>query len=348
MIDPLSVMDEFGTDALRFTLLVGSTPGNDMNLGLKKVEANRNFANKMWNAGRFVISAIDSRRQARWRRANTRWPIRGSGRACRQLVRDVERLFQTFQYGEAGRQIYEFIWSDFADWYVEIAKQELAGGGPRGRRAADTLARVFDISLRLLHPFTPFVTEELWGHLRQSLLDSPLAELASDWPAVLIAASWPEPRDPEGWEPARLADFSLLQDVVRAVRNLRSEKNIPLSKKLPALIAGGRQVRLAEGAGFHPRLPGRAGPGRVVHRGAGRSEAGRRGLARGRERGSPPPAGRDRGHRRRAAAAGEGTGRSGFAGAASRKTARWRFRRQGPAAGGGQRARKTGCLPPDC
>ena len=86
------------------------------------------------------------------------------------LVRDVERLFQNFQYGEAGRQIYEFFWSDFADWYVEIAKLQLAEGGDRAYYTAYTLVRVLDTCLRLLHPFTPFITEELWGHLRKALL----------------------------------------------------------------------------------------------------------------------------------------------------------------------------------
>ena len=133
VIDPLILMDEFGTDALRFTLLVGSTPGNDTNVGLKKVEANRNFANKIWNAGRFVINAIDSlsddgpktgRRSIVNGRLDTR-RLAGSGRGSSSLIRDVERLFQTFQYGEAGQQIYEFIWSDFADWYVEIAKEQM-------------------------------------------------------------------------------------------------------------------------------------------------------------------------------------------------------------------------------
>ena len=94
----------------------------------------------------------------------------------------MERLFQTYQYGEAGRQIYEFFWSDFADWYVEIAKQQLAEGGDRACYTAQTLAQVLDISLRLLHPFMPFVTEELWGHLRKALQTSPLASLAKDWP----------------------------------------------------------------------------------------------------------------------------------------------------------------------
>ncbi|MGE5249627.1 MAG: valine--tRNA ligase [Bacteroidota bacterium] len=249
VIDPLVVMDEFGTDALRFTLLVGSAPGNDMNLGLKRVESNRNFANKLWNAGRFVINAIGNQEgtvdAGEYTLADSWIWAR-----LQALVRDVERLFQTFQYGEAGRQIYEFIWSDFADWYVEIAKQELAEGGRRSARAADTLARVFDLSLRLLHPFMPFVTEELWGHLRGALLDSPLAGITSEWPEVLITAGWPAPRPEESWEASKVADFTLLQDTVRAIRNLRSEKNIPLSRKLPAILAAGAKADLLRQQGL--------------------------------------------------------------------------------------------------
>jgi valyl-tRNA synthetase len=165
----------------------------------------------------------------------------------KKYIRDVERLFQNFQYGEAGRQIYEFVWSDFADWYVEIAKQELAEGGARAARAADTLTRVFDMALRLLHPFTPFVTEEIWGHLREALLDSPLAPLANiaaDWPQALIVARFPEPRDPEGWEESKLADFALVQDIIRSIRNLRAEKNLPPSKKLAATLVGGAKTNL--------------------------------------------------------------------------------------------------------
>src|SRR5215213_8934001 len=125
VIDPLVLMDEFGTDALRFTMLVGSTPGNDTNVGSKKVEANRNFANKIWNVGRFVISAIGAQTSAE---TMGEYTLADSWIWARlqRLVRDVERLFQTFQYGEAGRQIYEFLWSDFADWYVEVAKGQLA------------------------------------------------------------------------------------------------------------------------------------------------------------------------------------------------------------------------------
>ena len=118
-----------------------------------------------------------------------------------QLVRDVERLFQTFQYGEAGRQIYEFFWSDFADWYVEIAKEQMKNDKTK-EQTVITLARILDMSLRLLHPFTPFVTEELWGYLRKAILDSSIANLASDWPDALIMARWPEPHEPE--EPGRI------------------------------------------------------------------------------------------------------------------------------------------------
>jgi valyl-tRNA synthetase len=204
-IDPLPLMAEFGTDALRFTLLVGSTPGNDTNLSVKKVEGNRNFANKIWNAGRFVVSAINNQKPASGER--TEWTLADSWiwAKLEQTVREVERLFQTYQYGEAGRQIYEFFWNDFADWYLEVAKQQLAAGGGQAFLTAQTLARVLDTSLRLLHPITPFVTEELWGHLRKALQASPLKDLAADWPDALIVAGWPEARPEEDWEARRSA-----------------------------------------------------------------------------------------------------------------------------------------------
>ena len=103
---------------------------------------------------------------------------------------------------------------------------------------------MLDICLRLLHPFTPFVTEELWGHLRESLLASSISYLASDWPDALIVARWPEPREPEGWEETKIADFALIQDIVRAIRNLRAEKNAPMSRKLAATIVGGAKTEL--------------------------------------------------------------------------------------------------------
>jgi len=242
VIDPLVLMDEFGTDALRFTMLVGSTPGNDTNVGPKKVEANRNFANKIWNVGRFVITAISNQQSADklgdYTLADSWIWARLQG-----LVRDVERLFQTFQYGEAGRQIYEFLWSDFADWYVEVAKGQLTNESTRAR-TIETLMRVFDMALRLLHPFTPFVTEELWGHLRQSILESRVSNLASDWPDALIVARWPEPREPEGWEETKIAEFELVQEIVRSIRNVRAEKGVPPNKRIAATIAAGAKMDL--------------------------------------------------------------------------------------------------------
>ncbi|HUI88881.1 MAG TPA: valine--tRNA ligase [Anaerolineales bacterium] len=224
VIDPLTVMDELGTDALRFTLLVGATPGNDMNLSVKKVEANRNFANKIWNAGRFVINAIDSL-PSESAMGDPTLADSWIWTKTQQLLRDVDRLFQTFQYGEAGRQIYEFFWSDFADWYVEIAKEQMQNDGMK-KQTVITLARILDMSLRLLHPFTPFVTEELWGHLRRTLLDSPISNIASDWPEALIIAKWPEAHEPEEREESALQDFGKIQEIVRSIRNARAENHV--------------------------------------------------------------------------------------------------------------------------
>jgi valyl-tRNA synthetase len=260
-IDPLPVMEEFGTDALRFTLLVGSTPGNDTNLSLKKVEGNRNFANKIWNAGRFVVSAINSLAPAAggeaqegsyWEvstvepEAHPEWTLADSWIWARlqALIREVERLFQSYQYGEAGRQIYEFFWNDFADWYVEVAKLQMQDQALKPQTAS-TLARVLDISLRLLHPITPFVTEALWGHLRQALSQNPvLASLAADWPAALIVAPWPVAQTVEGWEDGKVADFGLVQEVVRSIRNLRAEKKVGPAKRIPARLVAGDRAEL--------------------------------------------------------------------------------------------------------
>jgi valyl-tRNA synthetase len=231
VIDPLTVMDDLGTAALRFTLLVGSTPGNDTNVGLKKVEANRNFANKLWNVGRFVISAISGQQLAVSGKAEYTLADSWIWARLQQLIRDVERQFQNFQYGQAGQQIYDFIWSDFADWYVEIAKEQMKNEETK-TQTVETLTRVFDICLRLLHPFTPFVTEEIWGYLRRAVLESPLSNIASDWPEALIVARFPEPREPEGWEEEKITEFNLVIDEpTRAIRNFYAEKNIKGSRQ---------------------------------------------------------------------------------------------------------------------
>ncbi|MBE9525146.1 MAG: valine--tRNA ligase, partial [Chloroflexi bacterium] len=241
VIDPLTVMDELGTDALRFTLLVGSTPGKDTNLSVEKVAANRNFANKLWNGTRFVLHALETihDQSADLQSTSTHpWTIADSWVWARlqKCIRDVERLFGNHQYGEAGRQIYDFFWGDFADWYVEIAKLQLADGGEGAYTTATTLVKVLDLSLRMLHPFIPFVTEELWQHLRAAVLDSPLATEAKDWPNALIIAPYPEIRQAENWEVSTIKQFELVQEIVRTIRNLRAEQNVKPGQRLPAIF----------------------------------------------------------------------------------------------------------------
>jgi len=247
VIDPLVVMDDLGTDALRFTLLVGSTPGKDSNLSLKKVEGNRNFANKIWNAGRFVLGALSQAPKEPI--APPQWTLADSWIWARltTLVRETDRLFNNYQFGEAGRQIYEFFWGEFADWYLEIAKTQLNEGGDCAYYTARTLVRVLDACLRLLHPFTPFVTEELWQALKKTAIEcgfSPF-DSRSKWEEALIIAHWPEAKEPEGWVEQTIQDFSLVQDVVRAIRNLRAEKGVQPSKKIAAtLVCGDRKAIL--------------------------------------------------------------------------------------------------------
>lgn len=244
VIDPLIVMDKMGTDALRFSLLVGSTPGKDTNVSTRQVEPSRNFVNKVWNASRFIISCMDKIEAG----SNTEpgWTLADSWVWARvqELVRNVERLFQTYQYGEAGRQIYDFFWSEFADWYLEVAKLQLNEGGDRAYLTASTLVRVLDLCLRMLHPFIPFVTEEIWGHLCRSLQDSPMSSITSDWAEGLIISSWPDTREVEGWEEKCIADFNLIRASIRAIRNIRAEKDVKPGKRISALLAAGEKAEL--------------------------------------------------------------------------------------------------------
>jgi len=247
VIDPLILMDEYGTDALRFTLLVGSSPGNDQNVGVKKVEANRNFANKVWNIGRYVINAID-RIETKANDAPD-WTLADGWIWARlkQTVNSVNSLFEAYQYGEAGKQIYEFLWNDFADWYVEGSKRQLAEGGDRSAYTAYTLAFVLDTMLRLLHPFTPFVTEALWGYLKKACKESGLVYTPDEgWADDLMIAKWPEAMVLDGTEDDYLREFGLVQDIVRAIRNVRSEYRIEPNKKLKAAMVSEELIALLE------------------------------------------------------------------------------------------------------
>jgi valyl-tRNA synthetase len=239
-----------------------------MNLSLKKVEANRNFANKVWNAARFVIMAI----QEAGEKAKNPSDMAGQKNfplaallaseespapdhpyptladawihaRLRALIREVDRLFQNYYYGEAGRQIYDFFWSEFADWYIETAKLQLVDS-KLAQSTARTLVEILDACLRLLHPFTPFVTEEAWRHLRLAVREF-LPDLlpgytpSQNWEEALIIARWPEPSRKELWEDKVIFDFSLIMDMIRSIRNLRAERKVAPGVRLPAIIVGG-------------------------------------------------------------------------------------------------------------
>ncbi|MGC8782166.1 MAG: class I tRNA ligase family protein, partial [Anaerolineae bacterium] len=253
-----------GADALRFTLLTGSTPGNDMNLSLQRVEGNRNFTNKIWNATRFVLSQLeengsrigDGEQDIRSLISNPKsLPERWILSRLAATVADCTRLMDAFQFGEAGRVAYEFFWGEYCDWYLEIAKIALYRGSDEARaRARGVLCKVLDDALRLLHPFIPFVTEETWGYLKQAIGDE-------TWPAGLIVAPWPTPGPRDE---AAEADMNLIMDIIRAVRNARSEHNVAPGQPIAALISAGvKEALLREQAEVLCSLA-RIDPGRLT------------------------------------------------------------------------------------
>jgi valyl-tRNA synthetase len=235
-IDPIEVMDQYGTDALRFTLLTGSTPGNDMKLDLERVEANRNFANKIWNAARFVVMNLEDASGAKlleefdpsdWARFNLpqRWIIS----RLHRLIREVTRLIEDYQFGEAGRQMYDFLWSEYCDWFIEIAKADLYRGTPEAKRQAQrVLVYVLERTLRLLHPYMPFVTEAIWQHLT----DGGITIAGKHYPSIMIAP-WPEAGQ---MDEAAEEEMSLLIDIIRGIRNVRAEYNVEPGRRIAAII----------------------------------------------------------------------------------------------------------------
>jgi valyl-tRNA synthetase len=240
--DPLDVIREYGTDALRFTLLTGGTPGNDLNLTLERVASNRNFGNKIWNVARFVIRGFDrlskDTRPDDGASAYTpadRWIVT----RLSETVASANRLMDSFLFGEAGRQIYDFLWDDFADWYVEIAKVQMAGDDESAWTTMSVLCTVLDQTLRLLHPFIPFVTEETWQQLRRAALAADVGiEPAERWSEALIVADWPRPGLND---PTAAADFELIRELVRRIRNARAEQKVEPGRFIPALIAAGQK-----------------------------------------------------------------------------------------------------------
>ena len=247
VVDPLIEIEKYGTDALRFTLLTGATPGNDMNLATERVESNRNFSNKIWNVARFIVRSFD-RATAADRPADVAAVLSTADRwiltRLAETIATVDRLMDGYLFGEAGRQVYDFLWDDFADWYVEVAKTQLSAGGAAAWATLHTLTMVMDQTLRLLHPFIPYITEETWQAIRRAACESELGIAPPEgWAEALIIADWPRPAP---GDPTAAQDFELIRELVRRIRNARVEAGVEPSRFVPALIAGGDKLRLLE------------------------------------------------------------------------------------------------------
>ncbi len=229
--DPLYTIEQYGQDALRFTLLTSSTPGNDCRLSLSRVEANRNFANKIWQAARYVLGNLGTQPERFIPPEGGLHPSPDMDVADRwilsryhRLVGEVQRLLEAYQLGEAGRQIYEFLWGEYCDWYIEMTKVRLKGDHtPRADEARKVLVYVLDGCLRLLHPYMPFVTEAIWQYLPHQ-------------GEALIIARWPRAGalDPEAEE-----KMAVFMELVRAIRNARAEYEVEPGRRIAAIIAAG-------------------------------------------------------------------------------------------------------------
>jgi len=249
--DPLNVIEKYGSDALRYTQLTSSTPGLDMNLDPRRLESARNFTNKIWQAARFVLANVSGSSvsgfglNVKLETLNLQLPDRWILSRLNHLVQNVTRLFESYQYGEAGRQIHDFLWGEYCDWYIEASKVRLyePSTGSVRREAADksipqtVLLHVLETALRLLHPFMPFVTEAIWQALPYPPLSLP--PLGGE---ALIMARWPEPDaallDDEAEEQMELA-----MALIRSIRNRRAEYDVTPGKRIPALIAAGDAAR---------------------------------------------------------------------------------------------------------
>ncbi|MFH1484755.1 MAG: valine--tRNA ligase [Chloroflexota bacterium] len=229
VMDPVNLLETYGTDALRFALSTGSTPGNDMKLSPARLEAGRNFANKLWNAARFIISNLGAASgpiaaTPEVRNVQDRWILS----RLNHTIADVDRLLKDFQFGEAGRQIHDFLWGEFCDWYIELAKIRLRAGE---QTPLAILTHVLESSLRLLHPFMPFVTEEIWQNLAKYLGGARASSIAvGPYPVA----------DESTFDEAAENEIKLFIEIVRAIRNARAEFNMEASKWVEAIVVAGK------------------------------------------------------------------------------------------------------------
>ena len=218
-IDPLVVIDKYGADALRFTLVTGNSPGNDMRYSEKKVEASRNFGNKIWNAARYILMNLDgSESPAKLPAAEDlaiedKWILSKFNTLCKEVSENID----SYELGVALAKLYDFIWDLFCDWYIEISKIRLQEGGKGAETAKAVLIYCMDGMLKLLHPFMPFLTEEIWQSLPHE----------GD---TIMLAPYPEYTDALDFS-AEETEFERIMTAVRAIRARRSEMNVPPSKK---------------------------------------------------------------------------------------------------------------------
>jgi len=233
VLNPIDTLEQYGTDALRFALSTGTAPGNDIKLASSRLEAGRNFANKLWNAARFVIRSIEPGMTALEIRPDRlppedRWILSRLNRT----VASVTSLIGEFQLGEALRQIHDFLWGEYCDWYIEFAKIRLRPGTDRPS-PLPVLIHVLETSLRLLHPYMPFVTEELWQDLKRSL--------PADWQAAesIMVATYPEAdKKAVDREAERVMDPII--EIVRAIRNTRAHHGVESNRWVEAQIFAGK------------------------------------------------------------------------------------------------------------
>ena len=226
-IDPLEIADKYGADALRFNLVTGNSPGNDMRFYTERCEAMRNFANKIWNASRFLMMnlTIDQCCLPEKLELEDKWILSKLNTAVREITENMER----YELGVAAQKIYDFIWDDYCDWYIELTKTRLQGEDEDSKvRAQQVLCHVLTQMLKLLHPFMPFITEEIWQALPH--------EEGVEEGSFLMLQTWPEYQAELDF-PAEAKAMELIMDAIRAVRTRRSEMNVPPSKKAHLTVA---------------------------------------------------------------------------------------------------------------
>ena len=230
VMDPLDTLEEYGTDALRFALTTGTSPGNDSKMTSSKLEASRNFANKLWNATRFVVRTISAARpETEIKRGELppedRWILSRLSRT----TATVNKLMEEYQFGEAQRQLHDFLWGEYCDWYIEFAKIRLASTG-ESVTPVPVLVHVLETSLRLLHPFMPFVTEELWQHLRK-YLNSPAESI--------MVSRYPE-ADADAVDPPAETIMETVIEIIHSIRNVRAQYRVASNRWVAAQIYAAR------------------------------------------------------------------------------------------------------------